>query len=147
MSKTNSSDAFPFPKNLSRLRFCTESWVDNFKMCNSSTSLFFQRILLLPGRKCKNGDYFNSFRKNLLPCKNPNFDVAMSSVFALSWVLYFHFHEFCICTFMSSVFALSCVLHWRTFQLFPWIAALSEDKPKLKLTWSNCYPLEQEVFH
>ena len=133
MDKTNSSDAFPFPKNLSRLRFCTESWVDNFKMCNSSTSLFYQRIpvLSLPGRKCKNGDYFNSFRKNLLPCQN----------------LILMLHEFCICTFMSSVFALSCVLHWSTFLLFPWIAALSEDKPKLKLTWSNCYPLEQEVFH
>ena len=121
MGKTNSSDAFPFPKNLSRLRFCTESWVDNFKMCNSSTSLFYLRIpvLSLPGRKCKNGDYFNSFRKNLLPCKNPNFEVAMSSVFALSWVLYLHFHEFCICTFMCfalenfSVVSVNCSPFWR----------------------------------
>ena len=68
-------------------------------------------------------------------------------ILMLLWVLYLHFHEFCICTFMSSVFALSCVLHWRTFLLFPWIAALSEDKLKLKLTWSNRYLIEKEVFH
>ena len=55
-------------------------------------------------------------------------------ILMLLWVLYLHFHEFCIFTFMSSVFALSWVLylHFHVFCIGELFSCFRELQPFLK---------------